>query len=324
MAHVGQEFTLGPGSPDSFLPGMIQVPHLLSGDPEILEEHKQEYHQDSKTGADHHHHASGPDPVDHLIQLTVWHHCHQVPFRERKRSAIDLLPVSSQGKGVGVIYSFIQGLLQPGEICLQYLLVFLPVLLPEPFKIILPVKACAADDKGAIFPYNMGILHGVFAAFSQVKGIAEIFHRQGRHQCNGFASVTHGVSGRDPQKYHLPILDIQPYRHLLLPLPQGCQERLRVYDTQFIPIYHLKGTILPIEGQLVKIPGPGMELQILTHLLHSVFPGRNRLHQRPDLGQAQFHNRGKMGSDLLAHPSHVEASDLLNGIGTFPGSHRPQ
>ena len=58
VAHIGKELALGFGSRFCFLPGLIQLLHLLAGDPEIFNKNQKQRNQYNAAAAQHH-----PDPA---------------------------------------------------------------------------------------------------------------------------------------------------------------------------------------------------------------------------------------------------------------------
>ena len=151
--------------------------------------------------------------------------------------------------------------------------------------------------------------------FVQGQGLADVRHRQSRHQSHAGVLRSGRMSGGHAQQNHAVAGLVRADGHLALPVVHGVQKWLRVRHVQGGAVESLKGPVHPVEGQVVEAPRLGVLDQDLLLLLVLV---DGLCHYRTDqnlhLAQAQVHGRLEVHCDLLAGGGHVHPAHLMDGL----------
>ena len=315
VGHVGEKLALGLVGVDGFLPGLVQLRHLVPEQLGVLQEHQQQRRQHHGAAQKHQVQPGAAEVVDGLVQLPVGHHRYQVPLGVGELVALKVPPLAAEGEKGGVFLPGVHGGLQ----VLNVLFPVLPLFLKEGLdavEVVLPEGVAAADDEGAVPADDVGVNQGILAV--QGEGLGDVIHGKGGHQSGAGFPVGHGVLGGDPQEHVLLPVDGRGYGNLDLPGVHGGQEGLRVRQDGLLAEKHVEFAGPGIVGQGLKAPEPGVDGEPLPQLRRGGVVRLKALHQGRYLGQSQLDDGGKVLGDLLPHAGHVGGAHGADGLGAFP------
>ena len=227
-----------------------------------------------------------------------------------------VLPVLPDLQHGGVVLPPLDGVFEGGDVHIRICAAQLVKGDVHLLKIVVLGGHAAADDKRAVPPDDVGVDHAV--AGVEGERVADIVHRQARHQGGALLALLHGIGGGHTHEHHLAPCRVGAHRHLLFPAVQGLQKGDRIGDLHLVAVEHHKIPVGGVESQVAEAAGLGAVDQVVHQLVGLGAAGIVGLHQRLHLAQAQVDGGGKVEGDLLAHAAHVDLTHLADGIHAPP------
>ena len=249
---------------------------------------------------------------DLLIQGAVGHHHHQVPFRIGQLGTKQVAALIADNQHGGIILFRVHSGLEFLNVLLGIFAAQVVKNGVDTVKIVIPVCGPAADDKGAVPPDDMGVHHAALVV--KREGVADIVHRDGRHQGGAGLSAGHGVRGGDAHQHQLVPPHVGSHGDFFSAVVQGGQKGLRIGYGQIAAVEGFKGAVSGVKGQMFKAPGLSAVYQILYQGALRLAAGGVGFHQGLHLAQPQIHGGLKVQGDLLAHAGHVDFAHIANGV----------
>ena len=192
VAHIGQEFALGPVGVLRLLLCLVQLRHLLPGEAEIDQKDRQHCQHDNTAPGQGGPHALIAQGSQRLVQNAAGHDRDHGPLRIGQGHAIDVARLAADGHHHAELCAGLYGLPQLRHRVVDVLQAVVPAVFPDPVVAVIGCDVRILYHKGTVGPDDMGEDQG--AVHPQGKGVVDLVDGKAHHQGGTPLSAGHGVA----------------------------------------------------------------------------------------------------------------------------------